>query len=67
MTLSIVNGGFLGNFILTPNFFNCNANREWAWQLVFPTAKRSRDPYSGGGTRIMLIETGNVLVLWCMR
>ncbi len=24
-----------------------NANREWAWQYVFPAAKLSRDPRSG--------------------
>jgi integron integrase len=24
-----------------------NANREWAWQYVFPSAKRSKDPRSG--------------------
>jgi integron integrase len=24
-----------------------NANREWAWQFVFPASKRSRDPASG--------------------
>jgi integron integrase len=24
-----------------------NANREWAWQYVFPAAKRSRDPRTG--------------------
>lgn len=24
-----------------------NANREWAWQFVFPSAKRSIDPHSG--------------------
>jgi hypothetical protein len=24
-----------------------NANREWAWQYIFPTATRSIDPRSG--------------------
>ena len=28
-----------------------NAHREWAWQYVFPAAKRSRDPRSGAVRR----------------
>lgn len=34
-----------------------NANREWAWQYVFPTDKRSIDPRSGVERRHHLGET----------
>jgi integron integrase len=34
-----------------------NANREWAWQYVFPSAKQSRDPRSGVVRRHHLNES----------
>ena len=34
-----------------------NAHREWAWQYVFPAAKRSRDPRSGKVQRHHAAET----------
>jgi hypothetical protein len=34
-----------------------NANREWAWQYVFPTDKRSIDPRAGVERRHHLGET----------
>ena len=35
-----------------------NANREWAWQYVFPAEQRSRDPRSGAVRRHHLDESG---------
>lgn len=43
-----------------------NAAREWAWQFVFPAAKRSRDPRTGltsrhhvGNSRVGMIENND--------
>jgi integron integrase len=35
-----------------------NADREWCWQYVFPSATRSQDPRSGALRRHHLAETG---------
>jgi integrase len=35
-----------------------NANRQWIWQLVFPSSRRSLDPRTGNRCRYHLHESG---------